>query len=466
MFTLYKVLFNIIVVSDLLKLYSHSNSGLDESLETDFNYTHWCKEKSKHLSSRKNNLLPQTVPIPLFSKLILSCHFCKEEDDTSPKVWFKRSRFSSNAFEEVQLGMHYRLPDNRVFVTPHHSLVINNVTRDDEGIYYCYRNYTEDVKVTFNYMVDVIDPNVSAVRSSAINWPKFEQRYYSEINSEFRNNHGEFELLRNLGFTVKAQGIWGKWLPCQGCTQTRKRIAECHLFLRLKGRKHNLKYLFGQFNHGTTLKPEVKITPRENELPEDQASDAHFTSVAKEDKKLKGISDFVIHETCYAPCRFSSGANFLPKYKNTITLQEGEHITLKCPEASLKNEVVWRRDGLTMFKNSDQGHVSIDAFSNLCIVSANKQDEGNYTCYIDNKKIQEIIIYITVRSKLTQEAFVRHMQYLGFIFLFSIIFYIAGVIIACSRKSEFRELEPEFFIRKPKYAYWKLKQSQLEEKIN
>lgn len=56
-------------------------------------------------------------------------------------------------------------------------------------------------------------------------------------------------------------------------------------------------------------------------------------------------------------------------------------------------------------------------------------------------------------------AFLRHIQYLGFIFIFSVIFYIAGLIIACARRDTFKKID--FKTQETGFSRWDREESEV-----
>ena len=64
-----------------------------------------------------------------------------------PKFWYREEVVHRGPVSEVQLDMEQR----RVYMTPDHTLVINDITLNDSAIYFCHGDTSAS---RFNYLLD------------------------------------------------------------------------------------------------------------------------------------------------------------------------------------------------------------------------------------------------------------------------------------------------------------------------
>jgi hypothetical protein len=61
--------------------------------------------------------------------------------------------------------------------------------------------------------------------------------------------------------------------------------------------------------------------------------------------------------------------------------------------ATLKDVVTWRKDNIAIMSNATQ-HITVDMFSILHLADVTQASEGNYTCFVCNTRMQEVIVYV------------------------------------------------------------------------
>lgn len=71
-----------------------------------------------------------------------------------------------------------------------------------------------------------------------------------------------------------------------------------------------------------------------------------------------------------------------------------------------------------MAESDDEPHLTIDSYNSLYILYATKNEEGVYTCFADDKKMQNYTIKIVSKSKLLNDGkflsyFFISLLYLG-----------------------------------------------------
>lgn len=89
------------------------------------------------------------IPIQFFTKNRSS----NENDDSRPKIWYKYDQIGGSP-HEVELGMNNDKTQNRIHLNNEHGLIINNMTENDTGLYYCKRLDEELEEEKYNYLVD------------------------------------------------------------------------------------------------------------------------------------------------------------------------------------------------------------------------------------------------------------------------------------------------------------------------
>lgn len=57
-----------------------------------------------------------------------------------------------------------------------------------------------------------------------------------------------------------------------------------------------------------------------------------------------------------------------------------------------------------MAETEDEPHLTIDSYNSLYILHATKNEEGVYTCFVDNKKVQYYTLRIVSKSKLLNDG--------------------------------------------------------------
>lgn len=139
-------------------------------------------------------------------------------------------------------------------------------------------------------------------------------------------------------------------------------------------------------------------------------------------------------------------------------------------KSDLDSHIIWKKDSITLkqgvsrsFRKTDsEARMMVDTFSTLYIIDITKDEEGNYTCYVDNENMMQMKIIVVSKTKLLTLALLRHMGYLAFILLLSSFCYITGLIIACRRRDTFKVTLPEKIDSK-KHDY--LKEMNKEESV-
>lgn len=80
-------------------------------------------------------------------------------------------------------------------------------------------------------------------------------------------------------------------------------------------------------------------------------------------------------------------------------------------------------------------------FNILYLIDVTVGEEGNYTCQVDDIKMQQVVVYVYSKSRLLTSELSRHMMYLGFILSLTGSCYCAGLIITCHQRRNFKSYE-------------------------
>ena len=80
--------------------------------------------------------------------------------------------------------------------------------------------------------------------------------------------------------------------------------------------------------------------------------------------------------------------------------------------SALENVVTWRRNGkvlkpgagIELFESETQPKILVDTFNTLYLHDVAKEQEGNYTCFVDDVRMQQVVIFVVSKSKLLTEG--------------------------------------------------------------
>ena len=76
-------------------------------------------------------------------------------------------------------------------------------------------------------------------------------------------------------------------------------------------------------------------------------------------------------------------------------------LTLCDCRATLEDVVTWLKDGELIMSNATRGdpHILVDMFNTLYLVEVTQASEGNYTCFVGNTRMQEVMVYVVTQTK-------------------------------------------------------------------
>ncbi|GJQ65177.1 hypothetical protein Trydic_g7318 [Trypoxylus dichotomus] len=427
----------------------HSSSHNSENLKEVY-----CRDHDRPIGLEKTDLF-QVVEVVIGQTIVLQCHYCKETDDQQAKIWYKSNNIANFTKDEVKLDMTNDRNMSRIYMDIDHSLVIQNITTTDSFFYYCQPYQAQDIEKDLNFYVDVIDVNKSTIESGNItDWAKYQKENFHHINQLFLHGNGqEFVRLRTvLGISMELITLWDAWSECEVCGRPfgegiRRKKGHCRIKVS-----------------PASVRPSTNITLTEEELQLVKSTEIGCRSTLLNDllpnifALIKVIPDFVLMEGCAGTCNPDAEGRYKGwkstkktgfKYRKTIVLTENSHLTLVCPESTLENVVIWKRNGKILTAGESvappeadmEPKITVDTFNTLYLHEVTKSEEGNYSCLVDDIRMQQTIIYVVSKSRLLTQALLRHMMYLGFILSLTLSCYLAGLVITCTRRRKFKTYE-------------------------
>ncbi|KAJ8955048.1 hypothetical protein NQ314_006926 [Rhamnusium bicolor] len=404
-----------------------------------------CRERDRPISTDNGDLYT-IIDATLHQKLILQCHYCNENDDSRPRNWYKIDKLGLTRPREVQLSMENEMELNRILVNTEHSLIINNFSAADTGLYYCVGFEQQNEEEKYNYLVDLVfDVNATEFETGNISaWVKYHDDYFAPINDMFTQSNGkEFVYIReHLKLSLEVISQWDPWGICEVCGRPtneglRKKKGNC----RLKINRNS--------DENTTSNPEELYFLKANAISckSDRLS-LIFPGVSN---LTRIIPDFIQDERCEGRCNpdaegvnkgWKVGKSSSFKYRKTFVLPEQSHLTLVCPESSLENTVIWKKRGKVLKPgDASNPNLIVDTFNTLYLLDVTDTEAGNYTCQVDDIKMQQVRIFVVSKSRLLTQEFIRHLVYLGFVLSLTGTCYCAGLIVTCHRRKTFKTYE-------------------------
>ncbi|KAJ8911092.1 hypothetical protein NQ315_000552 [Exocentrus adspersus] len=388
-----------------------------------------CRDRNRPVSTEKSDLYT-VIDATLNQNLVLQCHYCNENDDSQPRNWYKIDKLGLSEPHEVSLGMENEMELNRIVVNAQHSLIINNFSETDTGLYYCLGFEQQNKDEKYNYLVDVLVEGLNVTEKETGNitaWGKYRDDYFAPINTLFKESKGtEYVRVREqLMLDLELVTQWDPWGICEVC-----------------GRPKDEGVNSSSNPDEVYLQNANAVSCRSKLLNRAFSGISNLTKV---------IPDFVLDERCEGTCNpdaeganagWKKGKTKEFKYRKTYVIPENSHLTLVCPESTLENSVVWKSRGKTL-KSGDASnpHIVVDTFSSLYLLDITEDEAGNYTCEVDDIKMQRIKVFVIPQSRLLTQEFTRHLTYLGFILSLTSTCYCAGLVITWSRRKTFKTYE-------------------------
>lgn len=115
--------------------------------------------------------------------------------------------------------------------------------------------------------------------------------------------------------------------------------------------------------------------------------------------------------------------------------------------------MTWRKDGLLLTDSNTNDNddvrsgAELDSFGTLYLVELSIGDSGNYTCYIDGNRIQEVLVAIRKSSVFESKAYVRHLYYLYYVLALYFVVFSARIFYAFLNRHNFVKITEEEVLR-------------------
>uniref|UniRef100_A0A6P7FYK3 Uncharacterized protein LOC114334086 isoform X1 n=1 Tax=Diabrotica virgifera virgifera TaxID=50390 RepID=A0A6P7FYK3_DIAVI len=413
----------------------------------------YCRERERLVSTKSADLF-ELVDATLGSNITLKCTFCDEVDDGQAKNWFKSDRLGTKA-KELTPGMENDREFNRIVVNNDHSLSIFNVSMPDRGVYYCRNLEMKEINMGTNYYIDIIDTFSGEPETGNLSdWKTYYEEFMSPLNKLLLESEGyDFVHARqDLKLSMELYTYWEPFSKClcdqPGGKRQKKKRGLCRIKLRRNGTYDN------------TDDADVSYVLKGHEIScRSRRLEQIFPDISN---RTRVIPDFVQVEMCVETCTLDDngenrgwkvGKTKGFKYRKTFVLMEKSHLTLVCPESTLDNSVVWRKRGKSLKPgDASYSHMYVDSFNILYLVNVTNEEEGNYTCQVDDIQMQRINIFIVKKSKFLSGELTRHMGYLGCILLLTVPCYFAGLTVTWWRRRTFESYE-DYMKEKGKIPY-------------
>ncbi|XP_026675099.1 uncharacterized protein LOC108631333 isoform X2 [Ceratina calcarata] len=321
---------------------------------------------------------------------------------------------------------------NRIYTTPEFSLAIKDLKITDAGIYLCHGEEGQEAENKFNYRIEPISKEYGVSymeQGNTTDWEKYREMYLASVTTRFAvSQMSELAEIRKVGITLQVISEWGPWGPCEHCIRNRgykKSVGQCRLIR--------------QINTAIANKSDssiVKFFRKSPSIPcKGVLLEEEFPSVSS---AVRHLPEFILKEPCKKCPRVKTIKGRKFKYVKRFVLAEGAYLTVVCPESTPDTQVSWKKDAITLekgvrrsFRKLDpEARVIVDAFGTLYLIEVSTHEEGNYTCYIDNVNMMQLKVIVVAKGKLLTQEFLRHLGYLGFIFLLCSFCYCSGLIYA------------------------------------
>lgn len=93
--------------------------------------------------------------------------------------------------------------------------------------------------------------------------------------------------------------------------------------------------------------------------------------------------------------------------------------------------------------SGDVTGASLDMFGTLYLVGLTVGDTGNYTCYINGNRTQEVLLTVRKSSMLSSKVYVRHLYYLYYVIALYAVMFGARIYYAFLDRSRFLNISDD-----------------------
>ncbi|KAL6265452.1 hypothetical protein P5V15_002248 [Pogonomyrmex californicus] len=370
-------------------------------------------------------------------------HGSNEHEESQPKIWYYQDRYQERPEKEVELGMDNNISYNRIYTMPDLSLVIKSFTELDTGIYRCHGKEGQEKENKFNYRIEPILKDIGGEfveKGSITEWEKYYEIYLWPVTTRFAvSKMMDLADIREEGVILQVISEWGPWSSCKECVNNRG-IKSSRGYCRLK-RSINSTAIEKNDSIVINFFRRSPMLPCKSILLQNK-----FPSISR---VIRYLPEFILTESCKKCPRVKKrrkGEKF--RYAKRYVLAESAHLAISCPESSTASQVIWKKDTLTLRKGTGQSlrkkdkkaRIMVDVFSTLYLTDVSKEEQGNYTCYVDNINMMRLKIIVVSKTRLLTQAFFRHLGYLGFIIFLTSLCYCVGIVIICRHRTKFHFL--------------------------
>ncbi|KYQ57047.1 hypothetical protein ALC60_04035 [Trachymyrmex zeteki] len=213
--------------------------------------------------------------------------------------------------------------------------------------------------------------------------------------------------IREEGVILQVISEWGSWSPCEQCINNRG-IKTSRGYCRLKRNINSASAtmmkndsIIIHFFRGSPMLP-CKSALLQSEFP----------SISR---IVRYLPEFILTELCKKCPRVKKrkkGEKF--RYVKRYVLAESAHLAVTCPESTIESQVIWKKDALTLKKGTAQSfrqkdkeaRVMVDNFSTLYLSDVSEEEQGNYTCYVNNINMMRMKIIVVSKTRLLTQDLV------------------------------------------------------------
>lgn len=425
----------------------------EQSLEEMIRET--CLQKTGYKTLDDNNTFFRVEEVAQSSTVSLSCTYCGESTEDTPRLWLRRVRGVNSSVEEVKFDLGPDLKLNKLVTFPNHTLTIRNVSSNDTGLYFC-KSLQEDETTEFKFSVDIVKPDVPVAKERDKPWvthEKFEQDIILKTNERiYESKNAELdELLDKLKLKVVSE--WDPWFPCDGCSGIRKRYAKCRIHSSL----NRVKY------------PDIvedNLIDLLKLLHQSEIISCHSQDLSSWFPFLFSLTSTVPNylqvQRCFDSCTSADRQAHDPKHQMLVRLDVGSSMAFSCPESDLKSKVMWKRDGVTMkpvgmkrkkdkkkkipfyripFQKKTEElkleRAFVDRMNVLQLCSVSFRESGFYVCYVDKVIMKSFNVSVVTAEETRRERFYHFLLLSVYTSLISAIIVFVGIAWAFLNRDSF-----------------------------
>ncbi|CAH0628758.1 unnamed protein product [Chrysodeixis includens] len=296
-------------------------------------------------------------------------------------------------------------------MTPLHILSINDFNFNDSGIYVCVMPQAKTKTLPFIYVLEGIINAPVKLKTGTINqWVDYKRTYIDPVNNIFKVSVDEplNSFKRNFTLNFKIFTVWENWSECTEIDHQkgiRRKLGRCRIRASIKRSTEKMvsKYNQAVRNALSYLTDGFDIPCRSMRLNK---------TVPKISKIVKDIPDYQAEEICFVPKKAKHKPSKY-KLKSMKQVPENSHVTLSCTEVKPNSDLKWFKEEKLLnsllfrkntCKNEEEPRISVDTNNSLHILHISKKEEGNYSCLLNGKTVQEFEVKVLSKAKLLNQG--------------------------------------------------------------